>query len=221
MLSSFDLLLLLAALSAAASGSNRRFGTFLLGRGALRALLVEVFVLLLILSLRIPLTSLEDQDTDQDQSKNSVARSQYFETVFTAENLLRVVLGSRSQLRAIHATAHEPETLDDVGDVDGDTAHIQDQTSTIEEHVGLGRLVQLREHSGNANENDNVQDAGDQGRRGMEEAQVGFEIVIVRRRSGFARPEQRIVVREQREDDPEEEACCCECRGMSVMISGR
>src|SRR5690242_16765325 len=114
MRSSFDLLLLLATLSSAATGSNGGFSTFLLGRGALGALLVEFLVLLLILPLRIPLTSLKDQDTDQDQSKDGVARSQYFETVFTAENLLRVVLGSRSQVRAIHTTAHEPETLDDV-----------------------------------------------------------------------------------------------------------
>lgn len=153
------LLSLFATLATGSSSSDRRLGTFLLGR-TLRALLVELFKLLLVLLFRIPLTSLKNQDTNQDEGKDGVAGSQYFETVLTAEYLLGVFLVS-SQFSTIDATAHEAETLDNVRDVDSDTADVQDQAGSIKEHVGLGGLVQFGEHSSKSNEDDDVQNAWD------------------------------------------------------------
>lgn len=116
------LLSLFATLATCSSSSDRRFGAFLLGR-TLRALLVELFELLLIFLLRIPLTSLENQDTNQNERKDSVAGSQYFEAVLATEDLLSVLFVS-SQFSTIDTAAHEAETLDNVGNVDSDTANV-------------------------------------------------------------------------------------------------
>ena len=43
----------------------------------------------------------------------------------------------------------------------------------------------------------------------MEEAQVGFEVVVVRGWGWRGGPEDWVVVGEEGEDYAEEEACCC------------
>lgn len=44
----------------------------------------------------------------------------------------------------------------------------------------------------------------------MEEAEVGFEVGVVRFRGWSSGPKEGVVVREQGEDDPQEEGCRCE-----------
>jgi hypothetical protein len=54
-----------------------------------------------------------------------------------------------------------------------------------------------------------VQDARDEGRGGVEQAQVRFQCEPMRGGGGEGGPEDRVVVGEEGEDNPEEEGCCC------------
>ncbi len=54
-----------------------------------------------------------------------------------------------------------------------------------------------------------MQDAHDQGGRGVEEAQVRFRLDEVRFRGRPGRPQERVVVGEEGEEDAEEEGRCC------------
>ena len=58
-----------------------------------------------------------------------------------------------------------------------------------------------------------MQNARDQGRGGVEEAQVRFQGCPVRGRGGQGRPEDGVVVGEEGEDDAEEERRCCTVMG--------
>lgn len=196
---------LFATLAARSSRGDGRFGT--LGRRGFRGFLValEFLILLFIFLLGIPLAGLQDQDADQDQGQDGIARGEHLQAVLAAEDLIGFVGSVSGQVGAVLAATHEAETLDDVGDVDGHAAHVEDQTGAVEQHVRLRRLVQLGDHAGEPQEDDDVQDARDQGRRRVQEPQVRFQVVEMRRRRRLARPEKRIVIGEEREDDAEEE----------------
>jgi hypothetical protein len=72
--------------------------------------------------------------------------------------------------------------------------------------VGLEELDQEAEQPSS---DDEVNDAGDYGRGGVEEFDVRFENVEVERSVGGDGPEDVVVVRELREEDAEEETCRC------------
>lgn len=63
--------------------------------------------------------------------------------------------------------AHDPKTLDDVGEIDDHAAHVEDQARAIEKEIAFRRLVELEQEAEEAGRDDDVQDAGDQGRGGM------------------------------------------------------
>lgn len=184
----------------------------------------QTLVLLRVLALRVPLAGLQHQHADQHEGQDRVAGREDLEAVLAAEDLFAVFAfdgllrrsavdggrgcGARGQLGTVLPAADEAEPFDDVGDVDGDAAHVQDEGRAVEEHVGLRGAVQLRDQAGQAEEDDDVEDARDQGRGGVEEAQVGFEQVVVRGRGGLGGPEEGVVVGEEGEDDAEEEAGC-------------
>lgn len=54
-----------------------------------------------------------------------------------------------------------------------------------------------------------MENAGDERRAGVEELEVGFEVIIVGGRGGCCGPQNWVVVREEGEDNSEEEACRC------------
>ena len=53
-----------------------------------------------------------------------------------------------------------------------------------------------------------MEDAGDDGRGGMQELEVGFEEGDVGGWGGGCGPEEGVVVGEEGEEDAEEEGCC-------------
>lgn len=62
-----------------------------------------------------------------------------------------------------------------------------------------------------------MEDAWDEGRGGVNEPEVCFDIVVVGGRGGSGRPEEWVVVGEEREDDAEEEGGCCDGEYMVRM----
>jgi hypothetical protein len=62
-----------------------------------------------------------------------------------------------------------------------------------------------------------VEDAWDEWGGGVEEAEVGFQVVIVRGWGWNGGPEDWVVVGEEGEDDAQEEACCW---WVLVVVSG-
>lgn len=64
-----------------------------------------------------------------------------------------------------------------------------------------------------------MEDARDEGWRGVQEPEVGFEVVIVRARGRVSRPENWVVVGEEGEDDAEEEACRWGLSGLALGVS--
>lgn len=200
------LLPFLAVLTGRSSGGDRRLGALFLGRVVtlLVALLVEFLRFLFVLPLGIPLTSLENQHTDQDEGENGVASSENFEAIFPTKNLFGVLFGW-GQVDTVPSASNETKSLDNIGNVNSHTTDIENQARAIKEHVRLGRFVQLCNHAGKPDEDDDMQYTWNQRWRSVEEAQVSFEVVIVRGRRGLPSPEQRIVIREKREDDSQEE----------------
>lgn len=53
-----------------------------------------------------------------------------------------------------------------------------------------------------------MQDAWDERGRGVQEAEMRFEVVIVRGRGQHCGPQDRVIVREEGEDDAQEETGC-------------
>lgn len=128
--------------------------------------------------------------------------------------------GSRGEFGAVFSARDEAEALDDVGDVHGDTAHVEDQGGAVEEHVRFRGPVEFCDETGQTEEDDDVEDPRDQRRRGVEEAQVGFEVVVVAGGCRGRGPEEGIVVGEEGEDDAEEEACCYVSLRVSLCFLG-
>lgn len=60
-----------------------------------------------------------------------------------------------------------------------------------------------------------MEDAWDERGRGVQEAEVRFEVVEVRGWGWHGRPEDWVVVGEHGEDDAQEEACCWSGRMVS------
>lgn len=54
-----------------------------------------------------------------------------------------------------------------------------------------------------------MQDPGDDGRRGVEKSEMGFQSREVRGGGGERGPEEGVVVGEEREQDAEKEGCGC------------
>lgn len=107
------------------------------------------------------------------------------------------------------------QTLHDVGNVDGDTTHVENEGCAIEEEVRLGGFEEFEKEAEEARADYDVQDAGDEGWGGMEESEVVFLEVEEGRTGigvgegwveGWSGPEDVVVVREVSEEDSEEEA---------------
>lgn len=112
-------------------------------------------------------------------------------------------------LGAVDAHGDDAQALDDVDDVDGDADHVEHQRGAVEEHVGLGGLVQLEDEADEAGADGDVQDAAYERRGGVQELEVGLQDVEVGGRVLGQVPEDVVVVGEEGEEDAKEEACCC------------
>ena len=171
-------------------------------------------VLGLLLPLGIPLAGLQDQDADQDKRQDGVARAQHLEGVLPPQNHLArqgSVVRDAPELgvRVPGAGRDGAHALDDVGDVDAHADDVQDQGGAVEEHVGLAGAEELDEEAEEADRDDDVEEAPDQGGRLVDEAEVRLELVVVRGRDGVRGPEEGEVVGEGGEEDAEEEADGC------------
>lgn len=173
--------------------------------------------LLSLLPLSVPLPSLQHQDSHQDQGENSVTRSQHPQAIISTERDLLPGLDARDadgqfaldELAVIGAAADDAQTLDDVGQVDNNAAHVEHEAGAVEQRVRLRRPVQLDEEAQEPDADDDVQDARNDGRRCVQEREVRFEHGEVRGRRWRCGPEERVVVGEEREEDAEEEGRCC------------
>lgn len=176
--------------------------------------------LLLLGALRIPLPRLQHQHADQHQRQNRIARRIHPQRILPADIVLALgqihfhilALHARELQVPVDARGHDAEPLDDVGQVHGYACHVEHERCAVEEHVGLGGFEELDQEAEEAGADDEVQDARDDGWRGVEELDVGLEQVKVRlaARRG-RRPEDVVVVREVCKEDAEEETCCwCE-----------
>lgn len=175
-----------------------------LGLLLLLLLLLKLRNLILLLALRVPLPSLQDQHANQHKRQDGIARSQDPQAVFPADHDLAVVPWD-----GVRAERHDPQPLDDVGDVHDDADDIEDQRRAVEEQVRFTGLEQLDEEAGEADRDGDVQDARDDGRRGVQKLEVRLQLVVVRGGRLDGGPEERVVVGEGGEEDPEEETCCC------------
>ncbi len=172
--------------------------------------------LLRLLPIRIPLPGLQHQHTHQDQRQNRITRRQHPQTILPPNDLPfplghptpHRLLPLDQLLQAVRAGLHDAQALDDVGDVDDDAADVQDQAGAVEQHVGLRGPVELKDKAEQADGDDDVQDARDQGRRGVQEAEVRFQLAEVGFWRGEGGPEDGVVVGEEREEDAEEEGGC-------------
>lgn len=133
----------------------------------------QTLPLLLILPVGIPLTRLQNQNTHQHQRKNGITSRHNLQTVLPTQDLILIV-GGRGKIRPVLTQRRETETLDDIRDVDSDTAHVEDEGGAVEEHIRFGGAVEFRDEASETEEDDDVEDSGDEWRRGVEEAEVGF-----------------------------------------------
>jgi hypothetical protein len=185
--------------------------------------LPKLALLLLVGALRVPLPGLQHQHADQHEGQDGVAGREHLEIVLAAEDAGAgvAVVGAEVDLvvavevaddlvepLAVLADGDDAQALDDVGDVDDDAGHVEDERAAVEQHVGLGRLVQLHDQAEQAEEDHDVQDARDEGRRGVQEAQVRLQRYPVRVGRGEGGPEDGVIVGEEGEEDPEEEGRC-------------
>lgn len=93
------------------------------------ARLVHLLNLLCFLPLRVPLASLQHQDPHEHKRENGITRGQDPQGVLAPDQLALLRFG-RVRLRriraiAVHLCRDGAETLDDIGDVDADAAHVQ------------------------------------------------------------------------------------------------
>ena len=166
-------------------------------------LLLELLHLVLLFTLRIPLPRLQDQDAHQHKRQDRIARRQDPQAVFPPNSDIGIAL-----LLPVNAKRHNSQPLDDVGDVHDDAHDVQNQRRAVEEEVRLGRLEELDEEAEEADGDGDVQDARDERRRGVDELQVRFQLVIVRGGGFVRRPQEGVVVGEGGKEHAEEEACC-------------
>lgn len=91
----------------------------------------------------------------------------------------------RLEAYAVGAIADDPETLDDVGEINNNGDHVEDEAATVKEHVALTGLVKLHDQPHQAHREHDVQDPLDQIRRIVQELEMGLDGVKVgRRRDG-------------------------------------
>jgi hypothetical protein len=179
-------------------------------------LLLDLLNLLLLRTLRVPLSCLQHQHTNKHKRQDGVARSVNPQCVLPADEILSVLqfnllaLRSRDFGVAIDTRRHNPEALHDVGEVHSYASHVEDERRAVEEHVGFRRLEQLDQEAQKTGANDKVENARDDGRRGVEELDMPLEQVEVLFAALWRRrPEHIVVVREGCEENAEEETCGC------------
>ena len=112
---------------------------------------------------------------------------------------------------AVDPRVDHSEPWDDVGDVDDDGDHVEDEATAVEEDVGFGGFVQFDDETEEADGHHHVQHAGDEGGGVVEEFEVGFEDLVVRGEEfgGRVGPQERVVVGQEGEEDAQEEGGCC------------
>ena len=176
-------------------------------------LLVSLGKVVLLLRLGVPLASLQDKDSNQDHGQNGVASAEHLHGILPAENDLAsdgaVVLDAREVFHVPDASGDGAHSLDDVARVDADANDVQDERRAVEQHVGLGRAEELHEKAEKAHEDDDVEDARDGGRRGVQELYVRLEKVVVRSLRRLRGPEQREVIGKLGKENAQEETDSC------------
>lgn len=90
--------------------------------------------------------------------------------------------------------ANGAETLDDVGNIDAKADDVEDEGGAIEQEVGLAGAEELDEEADEANGDDDVEYAADEGRRLVEKLEMGLEVVQEVIGDGSLRPEEREIV---------------------------
>lgn len=180
-------------------------------------LLVHLFNLIGLLLVGVPLASLEDEDTNEQKSQDGVASSQNLERIFSSEVVARIIDLTRCKSRvAIDTGSDNAHALDNVGNVDSDTTHVEHKTGTIEKEVGFRRSVKLGDEAQETSANDDVEDARDQRWGRVNELEMilqhlveGLTRVNARNERWGRGPKDIVVVRERCEEDSQEEACRC------------
>lgn len=105
------------------------------------------------------------------------------------------------------ARADGAQTLDNVGDVDGDADEVQDQRGAVEEEVGLAGAEELDEEAEEPHAHDDVEEAPDERGRLVDELEMRLKHVVVIGGDRLLGPQEGEVVRKRREEDAQEEAC--------------
>ena len=136
-----------------------------------RLLLRKPLFLLLVGALRIPLARLQHQHAHQHQRQDRITRAQHLQIILSPQHILARLPVIRAhghvivpiwvqddvfQSFPIGPDAHDPQALDDVGDVDDDAGHVEDEATAVEEHVGLGGLVEFEDEAEEAEEDHDV-----------------------------------------------------------------
>lgn len=107
-------------------------------------------------------------------------------------------------------TRDHAQALDDVGDIDADANDVEHERCTVEEDVCFRGLEELDKEAQEADGGDDVQQAGDERRRLVKKAQVGFQLVVVGIGYRIGSPEEREVVGKGGEENAEKEAHGCD-----------
>jgi hypothetical protein len=169
-----------------------------------------------ILAFRIPLPCLQHQNPHQNECQNRIAGTQHPQRVLPPKHhrprqrplVHRPLPGPILHIRPC-TSAHCPHPFDNIRNVDARADDIQRKRRAVEKDIGFRRPKELDEESEEAEEDDDVEEASDERRRLVDEAQVGFELVVVRGRDRRGGPEEGEVVGEGGKEDAEEEAGCC------------
>lgn len=188
-------------------------------------LLVHLHNLIGLLLVGIPLASLQDQDTDEQKSQDGIAGSENLERILSSKIVAGIINLALCESRvAVDARGDNAHALDNVGNVNGDTAHVQYKTGAVEEEVGLRRLVQLGDEAQETGSDDNVEDARDERRGCVDELEVVLEHLVVGQtrvyswdKSRGCRPQNIVVVREGCEKDSQEETRSCGMLSVAIV----
>ena len=199
--------------------------TFALTVGQLLLPRLQTLHLLSLFPLSVPLPGLQHQHSHQHERQDRVAGRHHLQTVVPPQKLLRPGLHPFDtdgqlplhQFAIVDPAGDDPHALDDVGEVDDDAAHVEHQAGAVEEHVGLGGPVELDEEAEQAGADGGVQDARDDGRRRVQEAQVPLQHDVGLGRARGRVPQDRVVVGEEGEEDAEGETGRCSVR---LVFSG-
>ncbi len=147
-----------------------------------RLLFTRPLHLLSLLPLRIPLARLQHQNPHKHQREYRVTSRQNLQTIIPAQWLF---LAGRHSLDAdrqlplhklcvVFPTANNAQPLDDIGHVNDHTTHVKDERGAVEKHVWFGGAVKFDEEAEEADGDDDVQDARDDGGGGVQELKMGF-----------------------------------------------